>query len=34
MPAVRRDLSVAVDPGGDNETLGDRIRDALGSTRH
>lgn len=30
MPAVRRDLSVAVDPGDDNETLGDRIRDALG----
>jgi phenylalanyl-tRNA synthetase alpha chain len=31
MPAVRRDLSVAVDPGDDNETLGDRIRDALGT---
>ncbi len=31
MPAVRRDLSVAVDPGADDETLGDRIRDALGA---
>jgi phenylalanyl-tRNA synthetase alpha chain len=31
MPAVRRDLSVAVDPGDDHETLGDRIRDALGA---
>ena len=30
MPAVRRDLSVAVDPDEDDETLGDRIRDALG----
>jgi len=30
MPAVRRDLSVIVDPGEDDETLGDRIRDALG----
>jgi phenylalanyl-tRNA synthetase alpha chain len=31
MPAVRRDLSVAVDPGTDDEVLGDRIRDALGA---
>jgi phenylalanyl-tRNA synthetase alpha chain len=31
MPAVRRDLSIAVDPGHDDETLGDRIRDALGA---
>lgn len=31
MPAVRRDLSVAVDPGEDDETLGDRVRDALGA---
>ena len=31
MPAVRRDLSVAVGPGEDDETLGDRIRDALGA---
>jgi phenylalanyl-tRNA synthetase alpha chain len=30
MPAVRRDLSVAVDAGTDDEILGDRIRDALG----
>ena len=30
MPAVRRDLSVAVGPGADDETLGDRIREALG----
>ncbi len=30
MPAVRRDLSVAVDPGEDDETLGDRVRQALG----
>ncbi len=30
MPAVRRDLSVAVDPGSDDETIGDQIRDALG----
>jgi phenylalanyl-tRNA synthetase alpha chain len=30
MPAVRRDLSVAVGPEEDDETLGDRIRDALG----
>ena len=31
MPAVRRDLSVAVDAGTDDEILGDRIRDALGA---
>jgi phenylalanyl-tRNA synthetase alpha chain len=31
MPAVRRDLSVAADPGEDDETLGDRVRDALGA---
>jgi phenylalanyl-tRNA synthetase alpha chain len=31
MPAVRRDLSVAVDEGADDETLGDRIREALGA---
>jgi phenylalanyl-tRNA synthetase alpha chain len=30
MPAVRRDLSVAVDPGSDDETIGDQIRDSLG----
>ena len=30
-PAVRRDLSVAVPAGEDAETLGDRIRDALGA---
>jgi phenylalanyl-tRNA synthetase alpha chain len=30
MPAIRRDLSVAVGPQDDDETLGDRIRDALG----
>jgi phenylalanyl-tRNA synthetase alpha chain len=30
MPAVTRDLSVAVDAGEDTETLGDRVRDALG----
>jgi phenylalanyl-tRNA synthetase alpha chain len=30
-PAVRRDLSVAVDAGDDAETLGDRVRDALGA---
>jgi phenylalanyl-tRNA synthetase alpha chain len=29
-PAVRRDISVAVDPGEDAETLGGQIRDALG----
>ena len=31
MPAVRRDLSVAVDAGTDDEILGDRIREALGA---
>jgi phenylalanyl-tRNA synthetase alpha chain len=31
MPAIRRDLSVAVDEDADGETLGDRIRDALGA---
>jgi phenylalanyl-tRNA synthetase alpha chain len=31
MPAVRRDLSVIVGPDEDDETLGDRIRDALGA---
>jgi phenylalanyl-tRNA synthetase alpha chain len=31
MPPVRRDLSVAVDGEADDETLGDRIRDALGA---
>jgi phenylalanyl-tRNA synthetase alpha chain len=31
MPAVTRDLSVAVDAGEDEETLGDRVRDALGA---
>lgn len=30
LPAVRRDLSVAVDAGDDAEDLGDRVRDALG----
>jgi phenylalanyl-tRNA synthetase alpha chain len=30
MPAVRRDLSVAVGPELDDELLGDRVRDALG----
>jgi phenylalanyl-tRNA synthetase alpha chain len=30
MPAIRRDLSVAVAEDADDETLGDRIRDALG----
>ena len=30
MPAVRRDLSIAVDAADDDETLGDRVRDALG----
>jgi len=29
-PAITRDLSVAVDPSADGETLGDRVRDALG----
>jgi phenylalanyl-tRNA synthetase alpha chain len=31
MPPVRRDLSVAVDPGDLDEDLGDRVRDALGA---
>jgi phenylalanyl-tRNA synthetase alpha chain len=31
MPAIRRDLSVAVDAGTDDEVLGDRVRDALGA---
>jgi phenylalanyl-tRNA synthetase alpha chain len=31
MPAVRRDLSVAVDAETDDEILGDRIREALGA---
>lgn len=30
MPAITRDLSVAVADDGDSETLGDRVRDALG----
>jgi phenylalanyl-tRNA synthetase alpha chain len=30
-PAIRRDLSVAVGAADDDETLGDRIRDALGA---
>ena len=31
MPAVIRDLSVAVPDGDDEETIGDRVRDALGT---
>lgn len=31
MPPARRDVSVAVDEAADAETLGDRVRDALGS---
>jgi phenylalanyl-tRNA synthetase alpha chain len=31
MPAVIRDLSIAVPDGDDEETLGDRVRDALGT---
>jgi len=31
MPAIRRDLSVAVDEAADDETLGDRVREALGA---
>jgi len=31
MPAITRDLSVAVPAGEDEETLGDRVRDALGA---
>lgn len=30
MPPARRDLSVAVEAGADDETLGDRVREALG----
>lgn len=30
-PPIARDLSLAVDPGVDSETLGDRVRDALGA---
>ena len=30
MPAVRRDMSIAVAPGTDAETLGDRVREVLG----
>jgi phenylalanyl-tRNA synthetase alpha chain len=31
MPAITRDLSGAVSAGDDQETLGDRVRDALGA---
>ena len=31
MPAVRRDLSVMVEPWSDDETIGDQIRDSLGA---
>jgi phenylalanyl-tRNA synthetase alpha chain len=31
MPSITRDLSVAVSSGDDEETLGDRVRDALGA---
>jgi phenylalanyl-tRNA synthetase alpha chain len=31
MPAISRDLSVAVSADDDEETLGDRVRDALGA---
>jgi len=31
MPAITRDLSVAVSADVDEETLGDRLRDALGA---
>lgn len=31
MPAVRRDLSIAVDEGDEAEDLGDRVREALGA---
>jgi phenylalanyl-tRNA synthetase alpha chain len=34
MPAITRDLSVAVSADDDEETLGDRIRDALGADAH
>jgi phenylalanyl-tRNA synthetase alpha chain len=30
LPAARRDLSIAVEPEADTETLGDRVRDVLG----
>jgi len=30
MPAIARDLSVAVAAGDDDQQLGDRVRDALG----
>jgi phenylalanyl-tRNA synthetase alpha chain len=32
MPPVRRDLSIAVAAADDEETLGDRVRDALGGS--
>src|SRR3984885_14260138 len=31
MPPITRDLSIAVSSGDDEETLGDRVRDALGA---
>lgn len=31
MPPIRRDLSIAVPAGDDDEALGDRVRDALGT---
>jgi phenylalanyl-tRNA synthetase alpha chain len=31
MPPIARDLSVAVDPGRDEETIGDSVREALGA---
>jgi phenylalanyl-tRNA synthetase alpha chain len=31
MPSITRDLSIAVSSGDDEETLGDRVRDALGA---
>jgi phenylalanyl-tRNA synthetase alpha chain len=31
MPPIARDLSVAVDPGRDEETIGDKVREALGT---
>jgi phenylalanyl-tRNA synthetase alpha chain len=34
MPAITRDLSVAVSADEDEETLGDRVRDALGADAH
>jgi phenylalanyl-tRNA synthetase alpha chain len=33
-PAIRRDVSVAVDAADDDETLGDRVREALGPDAH